>query len=51
MDIWGKLYLKVKELYAPAEVSPFVYAHRVVYALESENGEIFTASVLRVAAA
>ena len=42
MDIWEKLYLKVKELYAPTEVSPFVYAHRVVCALESESGEIFT---------
>ncbi len=42
MDIWEKLYLKAKELYAPTEVSPFVYAHHVVCALESENGEIFT---------
>lgn len=42
MDIWEHLYLKAKELYCPAEVSPFVYAHHVVCALESENGEIFT---------
>ena len=42
MDIWVHLYLKAKELYNPAEVSPFVYAHHVVCALESENGEIFT---------
>ena len=42
MDIWEHLYLKAKERYCPAEVSPFVYAHHVVCALESENGEIFT---------
>ena len=42
MDIWEHLYLKAKELYCPAEASPFVYAHHVVCALESENGEIFT---------
>lgn len=42
MDIWEKLYLKAKEQYHPEEVSPFVYAHHVVCALESENGEIFT---------
>ena len=41
-DIWEKLYLKAKEQYHPEEVSPFVYAHHVVCALESENGEIFT---------
>lgn len=37
-----KLYLKAKEQYYPEEVSPFVYAHHVVCAVESENGEIFT---------
>ena len=42
MDIWEKLYLKAKEQYRPKEVSPFIYAHHVVAALESENGEIFT---------
>ena len=42
MDIWEKLYLKAKEQYHPEEVSPFVYAHHVVCAVESENGEIFT---------
>lgn len=42
MDIWEQLYLKAKEQYGPREVSPFVYAHHVVCALESENGEIFT---------
>lgn len=42
MDIWEKLYLKAKEEYHPEDVSPFVYAHHVVCALESENGEIYT---------
>lgn len=42
MDIWEKLYLQAKEQYHPQDVSPFVYAHHVVCALESENGEIFT---------
>lgn len=42
MDIWEKLYLEAKEQYHPEEVSPFVYAHHVVCALESENGEIYT---------
>ena len=42
MDIWQKLYEKAKEQYFPHDVSPFVYAHHVVCAIESENGEIFT---------
>lgn len=42
MDIWEKLYEKAKVLYHPQEVSPFVYAHHVVCALEAENGEIYT---------
>ncbi len=42
MDIWKKLYEKAREQYKPTEVSPFVYAHHVVCALESENGEIYT---------
>lgn len=42
MDIWEKMYLKAKEQYQPHEVSPFIYAHHVVCALESENGEIYT---------
>ena len=41
MDIWEKMYLKAKEQYQPHEVSPFIYAHHVVCALESENGEIY----------
>ena len=42
MDIWEKLYLKAREQYHPEDVSPFIYAHHVVCALEAENGEIFT---------
>lgn len=42
MDIWEKLYEAAKKEFHPEEVSPFVYAHHVVCALESENGEIFT---------
>ncbi len=42
MDIWEQLYIKAKEQYHPEEVSPFIYAHHVVCALESENGEIYT---------
>lgn len=42
MDIWEKLYEKAREQYHPAEVSPFLYAHHVVCALESGSGEIYT---------
>lgn len=42
MDIWEKLYEKAKVEYHPEEVSPFVYAHHVVCAIEAENGEIYT---------
>jgi hypothetical protein len=42
MDTWEKLYIKAKEQYHPEDVSPFIYAHHVVCALEAENGEIFT---------
>ena len=41
MDIWERLYEKAKEQYHPEDVSPFLYAHHVVCALESENGEIY----------
>ena len=34
MDIWEKLYLEAKALYAPQEVSDFVYARHVVAAVE-----------------
>lgn len=42
MDIWERLYVKAKEQYHPEDISPFLYAHHVVCALESENGEIYT---------
>ncbi len=42
MDIWEKLYRKAEEQYHPGEVTPFIYAHHVVCALEAENGEIYT---------
>ena len=42
MDIWETLYRRAKEQYHPQEVTPFIYAHHVVCALESENGEIYT---------
>ena len=42
MEIWEKLYIRAKEQYHPEDVSPFIYAHHVVCALESENGEIYT---------
>ena len=42
MDIWDRLYEKAREQYHPEEVSPFVYAHHVVCAIEAENGEIYT---------
>ena len=42
MDIWERLYLKAKEQYHPEDVSPFIYAHHVVCAVESENGDIYT---------
>ncbi len=42
MDIWETLYERAAKEYHPEDVSPFIYAHHVVYALESENGEIYT---------
>ncbi len=42
MDIWEKLYMAAKEEYHPQDVSPFVYAHHVVCALETQSGDIFT---------
>ena len=42
MDIWETLSQKAQEQYRPAEITPFLYAHHVVCALESENGQIFT---------
>ena len=40
MDIWERLYEAAAKEYHPEEVSPFVYAHHVVCALEADNGEI-----------
>ena len=48
MDIWEKLYIKAKEQYHPEEVSPFIYAHHVVCALESDNGEIYTGFCIEI---
>lgn len=42
MDIWEKLYSEAKKEYHPEDVTPFVCAHHVVCAIESENGEIYT---------
>lgn len=42
MDVWEKLYDAARKEYHPTEVTPFVYAHHVVCALETKNGKIFT---------
>ena len=42
MDIWKRMYEKAREQYHPEEVSPFIYAHHVVCAIEAENGDIYT---------
>jgi cytidine deaminase len=42
MDIWEVLYEKAREQYRPGDVTPFIYAHHVVCALEADDGEIFT---------
>ena len=42
MDIWERLCEAAKPQYHPEDVTPFVYAHHVVCALESENGDIYT---------
>ena len=42
MDIWEKMYFKAVDSYSPREVTPFIYAHHVVSAIEAENGEIYT---------
>ena len=42
MDIRDTLYEQARAQYHPAEVSPFLYAHHVVCALESDSGEIYT---------
>lgn len=42
MDIWERLLEEAKKQYHPEEVSPFIDAHHVACAIESENGEIYT---------
>ena len=42
MDIWERLYERAKKEYHPEDVSPFIQAHHVVCALESEDGTIYT---------
>ena len=42
MDIWEEMYEQARKQYHPGDVSPFIYAHHVVCALEAENGEIYT---------
>lgn len=42
MDIWEQMYTAAKKEYHPEDVTPFIYAHNVVSAIEAENGEIFT---------
>ncbi|WEV43902.1 cytidine deaminase [Lactobacillus sp. ESL0684] len=41
MDIWQKLYQAAKVEYHPQDVTPFIYAHNVVSALEAADGQIF----------
>ena len=36
------MYERAKEQYHPEDVSPFIYAHHVVCAVEAENGNIYT---------
>lgn len=42
MDIWEKMYEQAKKEYHPEDVSPFIRAHHVVAAVQSESGKIFT---------
>ncbi len=41
MTIWQELYEQAKKQYDPKDVTPFIYAHNVVCALEAENGQIY----------
>lgn len=41
-DIWQQLYTQARRHYHPQEVTPFIYAHHVVCALETAQGDIFT---------
>ena len=42
MDIWERMYNEAKKEYHPEEVSPFIEAHHVVAAVESQSGKIYT---------
>ena len=43
MDIWEKMYIEARKEYHPEEVSPFIDAHHVVSAVQSEkSGKIYT---------
>lgn len=42
MDIWEEMYNAAKKEYHPEEVSPFITAHHVVAAVQSQSGKIFT---------
>ena len=42
MDIWQEMYEKAKKEYHPEDISPFITAHHVVAAVQSESGKIFT---------
>ena len=42
MDIWEEMYNAALKEYHPEEVSPFIMAHHVVAAIQSESGKIFT---------
>lgn len=42
MDIWEEMYEQTKKKYHPEEVSPFIRAHHVEAAVQSESGKNFT---------
>ena len=48
MDIWEDMYNKAKKEYHREDVSPFIVAHHVVAAVESEDGKIFTGGILGI---
>ena len=41
MDIWEEMYEQAKKEYHPEDISPFIRAHHVVAAVQSESGKIF----------
>jgi cytidine deaminase len=42
MNIWEEMYELAKKEYHPEDVSPFIYAHHVVAAVQSKSGKIYT---------